>query len=750
MPHGNVMRVGNLSKSSVAVIDVEISRTLPVDAAAEVLHELGVRLMADETLANRLADTPVVVGVIDVRDDRFVMRMSVTTTPSNRELVKRAWRRLALQAFEAGELVAPNPLAPPPSALTLGRRRRSPGRRRHAAANWTPDATPPPPLTAAGSEVNEGGVSHKVLQEAAPSGGTAGLMERLQVAPFGLWGHSARGRVKSRPTTVNGTAKFPRRGSPLTPGGPGASARRSRRRPVNAASTAADQSMSSVLPPAAWISARRRASSTAARFDAFGEHVLGDLGSDPSGQRRARAAGADRHRRPAAAGHGGQDERAVVGVVGAVDPHLGGRSIGRDRSVHGRIVGGGDDELVRRRPRRTSYGRRCSVRRERVESVDELGATTVTRAPASTRPVALRRPTGPPPTTSTGDAAQVEEHRIPERHGANLPGQSDARCQGDPDRVIVRKGDQFHKPDRLCRDRVLGMSLITFPDSLETGQPADTLRWAAQQFGVENLVVTASFEDAVLVHVAATAVPGIEIVLLDTQYLFAETKWLVDELTKRLDLNLRVVHPLPDVQPDNLWQTDIEGVLRVRKVEPLNRSLAGQAGVGHRRAPGRRPHPRQRAGRQLRHRPQHRQAQPARHVHRRRHGALRAAPRAAGQPAHRARLSVDRLLAVHPSGRAGRGQARRPLGRQRQDRMRVARMSAVPGANTADVPSSASAAAAASLHLDALDRRGDHDHPRGRRRVPEPGAAVQRRQGLRGAAAPRAARRSPRPGCRSR
>jgi phosphoadenosine phosphosulfate reductase len=120
------------------------------------------------------------------------------------------------------------------------------------------------------------------------------------------------------------------------------------------------------------------------------------------------------------------------------------------------------------------------------------------------------------------------------------------------------------------------MSLMTFPESLETEQPGDTIRWAAEQFGVENLVVTASFEDAVLVHVAAKAVPGIEIVLLDTQYLFAETKWLVDELTKRLDLNLRIVNPLPHVQPDNLWQTDLEGCCAVRKVEPLNRSLQGK------------------------------------------------------------------------------------------------------------------------------------------------------------------------------
>lgn len=132
------------------------------------------------------------------------------------------------------------------------------------------------------------------------------------------------------------------------------------------------------------------------------------------------------------------------------------------------------------------------------------------------------------------------------------------------------------------------MSSITIPPSLETAHPAEVVQWAAEQFGADQLVVTASFEDAVLVHVAATAVPGIEITLLDTQYLFAETRWLVDELTAKLDLNLRVVHPEPHVRPDNLWQTDVEACCHVRKVEPLNRALAGkQAWVtGVRRADG--------------------------------------------------------------------------------------------------------------------------------------------------------------------
>ena len=133
-----------------------------------------------------------------------------------------------------------------------------------------------------------------------------------------------------------------------------------------------------------------------------------------------------------------------------------------------------------------------------------------------------------------------------------------------------------------------GSMSITIPSSLDTSHPADVVRWAADAFGLDNLVVTASFEDAVLVHVAATAVPGIEITLLDTQYLFAETQWLVDELTKKLDLNLRVVRPLPEIVPDNLWQTDIEACCNVRKVEPLNRAIAGKQAwlTGIRRADG--------------------------------------------------------------------------------------------------------------------------------------------------------------------
>jgi phosphoadenosine phosphosulfate reductase len=121
---------------------------------------------------------------------------------------------------------------------------------------------------------------------------------------------------------------------------------------------------------------------------------------------------------------------------------------------------------------------------------------------------------------------------------------------------------------------------------LETATSGDIVRWAADRVG-SSITVTCSFEDVVLAHVAATAVPGIEIVMIDTQYLFAETKWLADELRKAMDINLRIVHPL-HVTPDNLWQTDTEACCNVRKVLPLNALLAEHAGwvTGVRRIDG--------------------------------------------------------------------------------------------------------------------------------------------------------------------
>jgi phosphoadenosine phosphosulfate reductase len=48
------------------------------------------------------------------------------------------------------------------------------------------------------------------------------------------------------------------------------------------------------------------------------------------------------------------------------------------------------------------------------------------------------------------------------------------------------------------------------------------------------------------------------------------------------------VRPLDDVVPDNRWQHDVEGCCQVRKVEPLQRAIAGKAAwiTGVRRVDG--------------------------------------------------------------------------------------------------------------------------------------------------------------------
>lgn len=118
--------------------------------------------------------------------------------------------------------------------------------------------------------------------------------------------------------------------------------------------------------------------------------------------------------------------------------------------------------------------------------------------------------------------------------------------------------------------------LVELAPELEAAGAQAVLRWAWDRFD-GDLVVAASFEDAVLPHLVATTVPGAEVVLLDTQYLFAETAWFARRLTRDLRLNLRVVGPAPGVEPDDRWQHDVEGCCGVRKVEPLRRALAGRS-----------------------------------------------------------------------------------------------------------------------------------------------------------------------------
>jgi phosphoadenosine phosphosulfate reductase len=95
------------------------------------------------------------------------------------------------------------------------------------------------------------------------------------------------------------------------------------------------------------------------------------------------------------------------------------------------------------------------------------------------------------------------------------------------------------------------------------------------------LVSSFGAESAVLLHMVSEIDPKTPVIFLNTGKLFRETLDYQRELTKRLALqDVRVVEPLPaDVQfldkDGELWRRSVDACCQFRKVEPLERALAG-------------------------------------------------------------------------------------------------------------------------------------------------------------------------------
>ncbi|MFI0938131.1 phosphoadenylyl-sulfate reductase [Streptomyces sp. NPDC021020] len=115
---------------------------------------------------------------------------------------------------------------------------------------------------------------------------------------------------------------------------------------------------------------------------------------------------------------------------------------------------------------------------------------------------------------------------------------------------------------------------------LEDASALDVLRWAADTFG-PRLCVTSSMEDAVVAHLASRALPGIDVVFLDTGYHFEETIGTRDAVAAVMDVNVITVTPEQTVAEQDaqygpkLHDRDPDKCCALRKVAPLERSLAG-------------------------------------------------------------------------------------------------------------------------------------------------------------------------------
>ncbi|VXD21304.1 phosphoadenosine phosphosulfate reductase [Planktothrix paucivesiculata] len=109
------------------------------------------------------------------------------------------------------------------------------------------------------------------------------------------------------------------------------------------------------------------------------------------------------------------------------------------------------------------------------------------------------------------------------------------------------------------------------------------VKWAAEVFG-NGLVMSTSFgiQAAVMLHLVTDVVPNIPIIWVDTGYLPTETYIFAEQLTERLNLNLKVYQsPVSPARMEalhgRLWEKDdIESLNyydKIRKVEPMQRAL---------------------------------------------------------------------------------------------------------------------------------------------------------------------------------
>jgi phosphoadenosine phosphosulfate reductase len=104
----------------------------------------------------------------------------------------------------------------------------------------------------------------------------------------------------------------------------------------------------------------------------------------------------------------------------------------------------------------------------------------------------------------------------------------------------------------------------------------EVLRWAAAEFG-DKLCLTCSWQrqSSVLIHMLSELDLDldVDIVELDTLVLFPETYETRDRLVERYGLELTSFRPVDP--PDRLWETKPDDCCHIRKVEPLERALAG-------------------------------------------------------------------------------------------------------------------------------------------------------------------------------
>ena len=115
---------------------------------------------------------------------------------------------------------------------------------------------------------------------------------------------------------------------------------------------------------------------------------------------------------------------------------------------------------------------------------------------------------------------------------------------------------------------------------LDGADAQELLRWTDEHFG-DRYVVASNMQDAVLIDMAATLRPGVDVLFLDTGYHFVETIGTRDAVSQVYDINVLNVTPEQSVEQQDallgkdLFSRDPNECCRLRKVVPLGKTLRG-------------------------------------------------------------------------------------------------------------------------------------------------------------------------------
>jgi phosphoadenosine phosphosulfate reductase len=138
-------------------------------------------------------------------------------------------------------------------------------------------------------------------------------------------------------------------------------------------------------------------------------------------------------------------------------------------------------------------------------------------------------------------------------------------------------------PQKLVLTDELQAEITLQSERLESAEPEEILRWAAERFGTRFTIATAfGPEGMVLIHMLAEVAPQTPIFNLDTGYQFQETLELREEVNRRYGIEVELKRAATSVEEYEranggaVYRTNPDQCCFHRKVQVLEKAVIGK------------------------------------------------------------------------------------------------------------------------------------------------------------------------------